>query len=150
VAAGIPVKGGRFQQASSYVAIESPTIYAELTGDGHDDAVVTITCSTGVSSGTRAHPWVYAADPTAPGGVRRLPFTALTAADLDRAGLAGSSFRGATATVSGGVLNLAWPVTLPGQPLSSAAKLVTTHQRWAGAAWQEAAPATVEDYDPNR
>jgi hypothetical protein len=144
-ASGIPVRDGRFDTGTNYVDV-NPVVYGDLTGDGHDEAVVPLTCSTGVGSGTITHPWAFTPDPTATTKVRRLPYPELTAAQLDQLGLHGYYPKGAVPTIASGTLNIDWyAIYDAGTP----PKIVTTHQTWTGTAWRTTAPTTVADGNPN-
>jgi hypothetical protein len=102
-------------------------------------------CGGAVGSSNRIIPWVYASDPAAPGTVRRLPFTALPDSALAQTGLPGAYTRIAKPTVADGVLTIDWMVW--DEPIEPT-KIVTTHQRWDGTAWQTANPTTVRDHTP--
>jgi hypothetical protein len=142
---GFPVRDGMYRSTDEawtiYIKPEA-ILYGDLTGDGRDDAVVTVGCSGAVGSSTRLIPWVYASDAAAPGQVRRLPFTELPESALAQTGIPGAYTRIAEPKVADGVLTIDWMVW--SEPVAPT-KIVTTHQRWDGTAWQTARPTTVRD-----
>jgi hypothetical protein len=75
----------------------------DLTGDGRDEAVVTLGCA-GMSPWAQA--WVFADDPAAPAGVRRLGEVRIAERVLADAGLA--RVRLLSATVKDGAVVSSW------------------------------------------
>jgi hypothetical protein len=146
-AGGFPVRDGGFvgPDGWSVNVHRDGVLYGDLTADGREDAVVSVNCGGAVGSSNRIIPWVYASDPTAPGSIRRLPFTALPDSALALTGIPDAYTRIATPTVADGVLTIDWVVE--DQPFEPT-KTVTTHQRWDGTAWQTASPTTVRDPAP--
>jgi hypothetical protein len=150
-ATGYPLHDGLFQFDGGGVEVNADAIvYGDLTGDGHDEAVVPVVCSTGVGSSTRAHPWVYTPDPNGPGGVRRLPLPALTDATMRQVGLPDDSYtRGpGPITITADTLTLGWMVWRPDAEPVTAGQVLTTRQHWTGTTWQTTNPPTLTD-DPN-
>jgi hypothetical protein len=146
---GYPLRDARWNgQGNEYVAVERDVVYGDVTGDGRDDAVVTVTCSSGVGSGTNTHPWVFTPDASAPAGARQLAFPGLTDPTLRQLGLAGAHTRGGVAEVGDGVLTITWGVFTPDDLPIAPSKLVTTRQRWDGGAWHDATAPTVRDRPP--
>jgi hypothetical protein len=132
--------------ASDGVYIADQPIYGDVNGDGHDEAVVPITCSTGVGSSNRIHPWVYTPDAAAATNVRRLAFPALTEAVIAQVGLPPDAYtRIGHASIANGTLTIDWNVWLPDDIAMAPSKRVRTHQRWTGTAWQTTTPPTVSD-----
>jgi hypothetical protein len=147
-AAGYPVHNGRWDgQAGEYIALERDVTYGDVTGDGQDEAVVTIACSTGIGTSTRTHPWVYTADAAAARTVRRLAFPTLTEAVLAQVGLPAESYtRGGPVSVANGALTIDWAVWTPSDPLNFPSRRVITQQRWSGSEWQATGrPSTHEN-----
>jgi hypothetical protein len=146
-AEGYPLRDGVWNGATfDLVSIEQDPVYGDVTGDGREDAVVTILCSTGVGSSNRRHPWVYTPDATAPGGIRRLTLPRLTEGEVAQVGLPPDSYtRGGGASIANGVLTIEWTTWTPEDTAMWPSKFVTTHQRWNGTAWQTTSPPTVRD-----
>lgn len=145
--AGIPVHDGvwRREPYDSVGVEQDRIVYGDVTGDGRDEAAVTVMCSTGVASGTADSTWVFTDDPSAADGVRRLPFPALTPAQLEEVGVPGGYTKGAEPTIGDGVLTLAWTVFAADDPPVFPSRIVTTHLAWTGSDWRDAAPPTVRD-----
>ena len=109
----------------------------DLTGDGKDEAAVTLTC-TGASSSASVQ--VFTIDPGAPSGVRRLgPLEA----GRDPAVLAAAGVRQlnlGSATIEAGDLVTGWMGFADDDPECCPTRTVTLRHRWEGGAWTRRRP----------
>jgi hypothetical protein len=114
--------------------------YGDLTGDGRDEAVVSVFCRSG-GSFKWSVPWLYTTDPAAAGGIRRL-----TAVDPPPGAAlhVGPRFL-VSAVIEAGRLTTSWSAVTETDPVCCPTKLVTFHQRWTGSALTPDGTPTVTD-----
>jgi hypothetical protein len=149
---GIPLAGfhlseGFFQGAtiSDIVRLQDRTIYGDVGGDGRDDVVVYLSCSTGAGSGSVTYPWVFTPNPASATGVSRLPSAAPSPAELDRLGLHDWRLKYSEATIADGMLSIDWWYV---DTFDKPGRIVTNHLAWSGSGWRTTDPATVRDQPP--
>jgi hypothetical protein len=148
------------------VTVQSST-YGDLTGDGLDEAVIAVSCTTEWSPAPFVLPWVFTLDEASPTGVRRLPFTPpggdvqalggcwmrwIRAAELSGLGAPAATTRPAPGVVPAptctidqaprivdGALELHWRLSIDASPVPGDGPSVHT---WTGTAWAEPPPAS--------
>ena len=138
------VNGRKELGGSSYVTAGDRVVYGDING-GTEDAVVTFTCSTGVSSGTRNYAWLFTPDPTAPSKVLRFAHV-----EFDQTAIASDwsvNFWDAS-IATGGALTTRWGVATATDNPNFPTKMATMVQRWNGSALLPSAPVTIGERPP--